>query len=410
MMLEKFIALGKNLKMLLEKDASDSISDKTVDSTANIIVDSVSYMTAGLAAHFESLNLLLHNAMVNTYAHNPYFTLAMQKRAMLAIVDNYLDENKLRAWVKKEGIDQNKLYRNVCLPKIGIVMAGNIPLVGFHDFLCVLISGGKAVVKLSSKDSYLLPVLVDIMFNSSINENYSSSTNLHINNESVNINNNELANIDLKEISKYVSFVAAEEFEQQKLDGLLMMGGNVAASHFEKIFPCIPKLIRHNRFSCAMISGNETTSELRTIADDITAYYGMGCRSISYLFVPNNYDFTSLVDAIKYIIRRGTVLNSDFETKFIHRIFLKNSAVVKMQGEHIILAQNFFFIETKNQELVPLSIGFRYYESEAEVETFISENTENIQCFYRKLGEAQSPSLTDYPDGVNIIDYLRDLV
>src|SRR4030095_2063680 len=186
------------------------------------------------------------------------------------IANNFLQKELLEQWAKE--YDLNPDLEN---PKsIGITMAGNIPLVGFHDFLSVFISGHKAVIKASSKDEVLIKHLVQKLTEWSTNKQTPSEN---------------------KELNELIVF-------QEMLkgcDAYIATGSNNSARYFEYYFKTYPHIIRRNRTSVAVLDDNETTAELEKLADDVHLYFGMGCRNVTKIFVPKGYDFIPMLSAFK---------------------------------------------------------------------------------------------------------------
>ena len=195
-------------------------------------------------------------AHVHRTSHaNPWFTIDNQKKALTVIAEQHLDRSKLEEWVGQ--------YPAVAAPKlVGIVAAGNIPAVAFHDILAVIVSGHHAQVKLSEKDQYLIPFLVKWMSEQD------------------------------ERMGDLVSFV--EKLEG--FDAVIATGTNNSARYFEQYFGRYPNIIRRNRNAVALLTGEESETELEKLADDIFEHFGMGCRNVSHLVVPKGFDVESLRD------------------------------------------------------------------------------------------------------------------
>src|SRR6186997_2040936 len=190
---------------------------------------------------------------------NPWFTPEFIDIATGNIAKHFLDKQKLENWTSSYKIE------TVTSKKIGIVMAGNIPLVGFHDFLCVLISGHKAIIKASSKDEVLIKHLAQ----------------------------------KLIEWDKGSNEMIVFQEMLKDCDAYIATGSNNSARYFEYYFKKYPHIIRRNRTSVAILDGNETTTELEKLADDVHLYFGMGCRNVTKIFVPKDYAFIPLLTAFK---------------------------------------------------------------------------------------------------------------
>ena len=194
------------------------------------------------------------------YLYNQWFIPEFLDHRIHCITNQYLDEEKLDYWTRHYHLDDNVSPRN-----IGIVMAGNIPLVGFHDFLAVFVSGHKAVIKLSEKDDVLMRKVVDKMI---------------------------ALDPDVKE---YILF--AEMLKG--CDAYIATGSNNTSRYFDYYFGKYPSIIRKNRAAAAVLTGAESHDELALLADDVFLYFGLGCRNVSQIYVPEGYDFVPLLDAFR---------------------------------------------------------------------------------------------------------------
>jgi hypothetical protein len=259
-----------------------------------------------------------------------------------------------------------------------VVMAGNIPLVGFHDFLCVLISGNCFLGKLSRNDYYLLPTLAQI-----------------------------LTSID----SRYKERITFTTDKIQGFDAVIATGSNNTSRYFEYYFGKYPHIIRKNRNSIAILSGHETPEDLAALTMDMFLYFGLGCRNVNKIFVPAGYNFFQLTEACKqfadYINHNNFRNNYDY----YKTIFLMNNQSFIDGG---------FYILQENQLLHnPVSVfHYEYYIVISEVQSFIADNKENLQCIVGNMaeipgiipfGKAQKPHLDDYADNIDTIEFLLKL-
>ena len=257
-------------------------------------------------------------------------------------------------------------------------MAGNIPLVGFHDFLCVLISGNKFLGKLSQNDPYLLPALSQI-----------------------------LIEID----NRYQDYISFTTDRISGFDAVIATGSNNTARYFEYYFGKYPNIIRKNRNSIAVLSGNETKEELALLAEDMFLYFGLGCRNVSKIFVPTGYNFFLLTEACKQFA--GFLNNNKFRNNYDYykTIFLMNNQAFIDGG---------FYLLQENQLLHnPVSVfHYEYYPDRSHFIDFITENKENLQCIVANIpdlpeaipfGSAQKPGLGDYADNIDTIEFLLKL-
>jgi len=300
------------------------------------------------------------------YAENKWFTLPFIDLAANNIADSLLIEQNLELFAKKLNIE------NVTIPQktVGIVMAGNIPLVGFHDLLCVFLSGHKQRIKLSSKDSVLIPHLV------------------------------EIAKDKFPELGEFIQFN-----EMLKgCDAYIATGTNNSARFFEYYFGKHPHVIRKNRTSIAILDGDETDENLELLADDIQLYFGLGCRNITQILVPENYDFLPLLNALrKYeYFRDHDKYKNNFD--YYLTIAIMNNQYY-MTNDSILLIQN-------ESPFSPIGqLNYRYYKSKEEILTTINNNEiqTTIGNDFQQFGTSQKPGLEDFADGVNTMTFLQSL-
>lgn len=296
---------------------------------------------------------------------NPWFTPEFIDLAAQNIAKNFLDKEKLQAWISSYKIETGEAK------KIGIVMAGNIPLVGFHDLLCVLISGNKAFIKTSSKDEVLIKHLVERL----------SEWN--------------------KEINELIVF-------QEMLkgcDAYIATGSNNSARYFEYYFKKYPHIIRRNRTSVAVLDGNETKEELEKLDDDVHLYFGMGCRNVTKIFVPKGYDFITLLSAFKkydYFKEHHKYKNN----------YDYNLALHILNGKFYMTNESIIFLENSSIFSPISQVNYEFYTDKNEVAKSL-KSLEDLQCTvghdYTPFGQAQIPSLNDYADGIDTINFLTKL-
>lgn len=279
-----------------------------------------------------------------------------------------LSPDNLRSWMSSYSIPENGEK------KIAVIMAGNIPLVGFHDLLSVLVSGHSAVVKMSSNDKELLPFF-------------------------------------LRKLIEYEPQLEGKvEFSEgilKEYDAVIATGSDNTSRYFEYYFGHKPHVIRKNRNSVAVLKGDETKEQLQALGEDIFRYFGLGCRSVSKLFVPEGYDFKAFFEAIE------TYLYLKDHHKY-HNNYDYNKAVYLM-SEFKFLDNGFLLL--KPDEAFASPIGTLFYETysskNALVEKLIAQ-ADKIQCVVAEgitpeevaFGHTQKPSLTDYADGVDTVEFL----
>ncbi len=317
---------------------------------------------------------LLSTAIVNSCKENGYFTNDSIRYALKAIGE-MLAQPKLATWANIYKL--NRQFANS--PKtIGVVMAGNIPLVGFHDFLCVLITGNHFLGKLSQQDRHLLPAIAEILI----------------------------------EIDRgYKHCIQFTQDKIQGFDAVIATGSNNTARYFEYYFGKYPHIIRKNRNSIAVLSGNETHDELNSLAEDMFLYFGLGCRNVSKLFVPEGYDFNRLANA-----------SASFSHYIDHNHFRNNYDYYKtiFQMNNLAFIDCGFFILQENPSLHnPVSvIHYENYSDEEQIRRFMDENHENLQCIIGNsfevdgilpFGNAQKPQLSDFADNIDTLNFLLEL-
>jgi hypothetical protein len=299
-------------------------------------------------------------------AYNGWFTPEFTDIAIKNICTAFLNEQKLKDWTKHYHLDDNITSKN-----IGLVMAGNIPLVGFHDFLCVFISGHKQIIKLSGKDDVLLKHLVQ-----------------------------QLISWD-EEVSKYVSF--AEMLKG--CDAYIATGSNNSARYFEQYFAKYPNIIRRNRTSVAILNGNETEDELARLSDDVHLFFGLGCRNVTKIFVPENYDFVPLLkafDKYKYFSDHNKFKNNyDYQLS----IALMNNIYYMTNGATLLIESDEIFSAISQ-------LNYSFYKDILPIKKQLQQN-QDVQCIVSKddvdFGKAQQPGLFDYADGVDTLQFLLTL-
>ena len=301
----------------------------------------------------------------SAFQHNAWFTPEFIDLAIKNIIEQFLTEEKLLAWVKHYQLDDNINAKNV-----GIVMAGNIPLVGFHDFLAVFVSGHRQTIKLSSKDEILLKHLVKKMCpgNDSRQDGVSFAPML------------------------------------KGCDAYIATGSNNSGRYFDFYFSKYPSIIRKNRTSVAIIRGNESTEELEKLSDDIHIFFGLGCRNVTKIYVPENYDFVPLLQSFhryEYFADHDKYKNNyDYNLS----IQLMNNRFYMTNGSTLLVEHESIFS--------PISqLNYSFYKDK---ETIINQlrDSKEIQCIAGldlPLGTSQKPGLFDYADGIDTMQFLLTL-
>lgn len=310
----------------------------------------------------------LFNAVVQAQNKNAWFAKSNSINALKEIC-NLLETNNLNKLVEAN----IELKNEVVNPKtIGIVMAGNIPAVGFHDLLCVLLSGHKAKVRLSSDDAVLIPALTNIL------------------------------------LEMYPEFQNQLEFVNQLsgMDAVIATGSNNTARYFDYYFGKYPSLIRKNRNSIAVLSGQETEAELNQLGHDIFDYFGLGCRNVSKLYVPEGYSFNPFFEAIE-----------SYSNLMEHNKYMNNydyhRALFLLDGIPF-LTNNFLIVRENEAYATPVSVlHYEFYSSLEDLEKKLEGDKELIQCRVGlnglPCGSAQQPDILDYADGVDTMKWLLSL-
>jgi hypothetical protein len=306
----------------------------------------------------------LVEAIQKEYIYNGWFT-----------PDSVTDAiHGIRSWLYEDALTQwagNYTYQQE--PKsVGVIMAGNIPLVGFHDLLSVLVSGNHAMIKLSSDDRRLLPILLG---------------------EMVAIN---------PELQSRISLV----LQLKNFDAVIATGSDNSAAYFEQYFAHVPRLIRRNRTSVAVISGNEAQDDLTALGKDIFSFFGLGCRNVSKMLVPVNFDlnrfFGAMISYSELINHHKYANNYDY----YRTIYLMNLEPILENG---------FLLLKETEELhSPLSVlYYQRYSSDDEVNDFLRRHDDKIQAVighdFIPFGQGQNPSLCDYADGVDTMSFLSNI-
>jgi hypothetical protein len=298
---------------------------------------------------------------------NGWFIKEFIDLASTNIANCFLKKDLLQTWIAETPADELVEKPH----SVGIIMAGNIPLVGFHDFLCVFVSGHKAIIKASSKDQVLIKHLV----------------------------------AKLIEWEPAVSYFVLFLEMLKGCDAYIATGSNNSYRYFEYYFGKFPHIIRRNRTSVALLSGNETTDELRSLADDVHQYFGLGCRNVTKIYVPEGYDFVAIINAFgKYShLADHNKLKNNFDYNLALHIL--NKKYYMTNGCMLLIEDTAIFS--------PISqLNYEFYSDITAVEKSLL-NHPDIQCITGTLtvpfGASQIPSLTDYADGVNTLAFLNQL-
>ena len=303
----------------------------------------------------------LDEAVRKSYALNSFFSPYMQRRALEAIAASYLSEEKLRPWLERYNIDCDCPVVFEERPRCGIVAAGNIPAVAFSDIMAAIVCSYIPLVKLSSKDPFLIPAIFpEIEYVGNVEELYGHA------------------------------------------DALLTMGGDNAARSLNEKFSGLPKIVRGSRYSAAVLKGGESDEELGALSEDILLYYGLGCRNVTLLFVPENYDFSALSVHIEDFAKRN------FE-KFYFDNLRRERAISVLSNESFIDGGSIIYKRPAADITLPplATVWYLPYSGQDEIDKFITLNSDHIQKIFLKFGIAQEPALDDYSDGIDVVEFLK---
>lgn len=296
---------------------------------------------------------------------NPWFTPGNTWKAISEIAGELTEENLIRWTQKYEGLDDDSNPL-----KVGVIMAGNIPLSGFHDFLSVLITGNHIIAKTSSKDDELIIYLSNVLFK--INPGFRNR---------VNFTEDHLSDFNV----------------------VIATGSDNSSRYFDFYFGKCPNIIRKNRNSIAILKGDESDEEIRLLGDDVFSYFGLGCRNVSKLYLPKGFDVSGRLknwENFSDVIRHSKYAsNYDF-----------NKAVYLVNKEPFI-DTGYLLLKEDQKISSPVSVlYYEYYDSQYAVEQVTELLKDKIQCIvgrdYTSFGKAQSPHLWDYADGIDTIDFL----
>lgn len=305
-------------------------------------------------------------AMTEAGRQNPWFT---PENVLSAVSEwgRHLTEDNIGRWVEAYPLPQDK-------KDVALVLAGNIPLVGLHDILSVYLSGHRALIKPSSSDTALVEYAVK---------------HLRMANPAMAAN------------------LATTPSPAKGADAVIATGSDNTARYFEQYFKGVPSLIRRSRASVAVVAPETTDAELSLLAGDIMEYFGMGCRSISLVFLPGGFDMERLIRALepysRYSMHHKYANNYDYQR-----------AMYSMSGAAGVYDTGFLILAPGETLRPPIGVlSYEYYDNTEKPERFIRENAENIQCvawdgFPKgvRFGQCQSPGLTDYADGQDIMAFL----
>lgn len=302
------------------------------------------------------------------FRENGWFIPEFIQLAVKNITESFLQRPLLEAWIAAYGLEEEKTGAR---SEVGLVMAGNIPLVGFHDLLCVFISGHRVRIKLSARDRVLTEHLVQFLIEKA------------------------------PEIAETIRF----DEMLKGCDAYIATGSNNSARYFEQYFSRFPHIIRRNRTSVAILTGNESQEELELLADDVMLFFGLGCRNVTKIYVPENYSFEPLLKAFdKYAALAD---HNKFKNNYDY-----NLALYILNKQYYMTNGTILLVKGSSPFSPVSQLSYEYYIGEEDVIVTLKGNPD-IQAIagagHLPFGAAQSPSLTDYADGEDTMAFLRKL-
>lgn len=299
------------------------------------------------------------------YMENKWFTPEYIFQSGKLIADHMLSKDKLSTFAAVYGVNEGLKNKT-----IGLVMAGNIPYVGLHDMLCIFLSGYRQRIKPSSKDSFMIKNLIQVA---------------------------------AKAFPGFEDLVVIDEM-LKGCDGYIATGSDNSARYFEQYFSKYPHIIRKNRTSVAVLDGNESQEQLEALADDIQLYFGLGCRNVTQLLVPEEYDFVPLLGALRkydhYRDHEKYRNNFDYQLTIAimnNRFYMSNDSIVLLENE---------------SPFSPISqLHYQFYSDKSAAIGALDKD--KIQCIigndFIPFGDAQKPGLTDFPDGIDTMEFLASI-
>ncbi|MBI2259746.1 MAG: acyl-CoA reductase [Flavobacteriia bacterium] len=306
--------------------------------------------------------ILWKNTIQKATQINPWFT---KKNILFALKtwSDLLRKDRLNDWLTQ--YDFTSKRKNVA-----IIMAGNIPFVGFHDFICVWLSGNIPIVKTSSDDPLFFPLIIQFL--------------VDLGHDKIEITSSKISNFD----------------------AVIATGSNNSSLYFEQYFSKYPHIFRKSKTSIAILDGSEKNEELIALALDIFSYFGLGCRNVTHLLIPENYDLNTFFGQI---IQHSEIVN--------HHKYANNydyHKAIFLLNREPFLDNGFVLLREHKEIFSPVSVlHYSRYRNEEQKEHFLLENKENIQAIigknYIPFGNAQLPSLFEYADGIDTLKWLSEL-
>lgn len=333
---------------------------------------------------FVDLGILIHDALSGSPAtasskrlgelitlqrlHNKWFT-PVNVRMALEAVGKMLVREKMDQWLSSYTIPEI----NHTPVTVALVMAGNVPLVGFHDLMAVLVTGNRALVKTSSKDPELIREISGIL--TGLNTGFSD-------------------------------LIGFTDGYLKDYDAVIATGSDNSARYFEYNFGSNHHLFRKNRTSISIVDSGITPEEISSLGRDIFSYFGLGCRNISKIFIPRDFDLSRLIP----VWQGYSHLNDHPSWK---NNYIYNRAIFMVNGEQFTDGGFFLLKEDKKLVSPPSVVYYQHYDRAVDIEKIVSLHSGKIQCItgkgYIAFGDAQQPDPWDYADNVDTIKFLLSL-
>lgn len=315
-------------------------------------------------------NIDLDEIIEKSYQFNQWFTPENSRKAIAALASN-LDEKHLSTWLKAYNIPESNKNPKV----VALIMAGNIPLVGFHDLLSVLITGNKALVKMSSDDQILMAHIIEML---------------------------------QKIEPEFHEYIIPAQDKLSNFDAVIATGSNNSNRYFDYYFSKYPNLLRKNRNSIAVIGGDESPEELSKLGHDIFMYFGLGCRNVSKIYSPHGFELNRFFEAIHPF---GKIIDHH---KYANNYIYHRS--ILLMNQTAFLDNNFMILKEDKSISSPMSVvNFEFYRDKGILLRELDEVKDQIQVIVSNelihentvpLGRSQEPALWDYADGADTLDFL----
>ena len=313
------------------------------------------------ATSYEQFN----SAIQREIYHNGWHTEELVRISLVNLAQ-WLNEETLENWLASYPYHEKK-------KTIAVIMAGNIPLVGFHDFICVLFSGYSIQIKLSSEDNRLFHFIYEI-----------------------------LVKID----ARFADKIQIADGKLASFYAVIATGGSASIVHFKSFFSKVPHLFRGNRSSVAILSGKESPEELTLLGKDIFLYFGRGCRNVSHILLPKGYSLNTIFEQL--ISYSAVINNKKYGNNYDYH------KTIHLMNLEVFLDNNFVLFKESNILHAPIGmINYHYYANSTDIAEYLAKHQEEIQCIvgenHKIFGSTQEPKIDEYADNINTMDWLYNL-